>query len=125
MTEKRGVMLIDDDPLFAREVEQMIVGPRDFTWLDSSQGALDEIRAKEPSLILIDLNMPRHFSMLDEEEGLAVIERLPVVDRTRVIVVTGCLSEAVGARLAALGVTRIYLKSAPVNELGTMLSQGT
>ena len=125
MSEKGGVLLIDDDRLFAREVEQMVPRPQSFTWLDRSESALDEIRAREPSLILVDLDMPRHFSMLDEEEGLEVIDRLPVSDRSRVIVVTGRLSAATHARLTALGVTRIYLKSEPVSELSRLLSGGS
>lgn len=122
---KGGVLLIDDDRKFARDVEQIIPRSQTFLWLDRSDRALDEIREREPRLILVDLDMPRHFSMLDEDEGLGIIERLPEGARSRVIVVTGRLSGTAGIRLAALGVRRIYMKSQPVSELGRMLDSGS
>ena len=123
MAEQNTVILIDDDPLFARDVQVMVEPNATFCWLDGSARALETIRRENPRVILLDLHMPRGLSQLDEEEGLEVLRRLSSSERQKVIVVTRALAPRVEMHLWLLGVASIYMKSEPMTKLKSIAAE--
>ncbi len=115
------ILLIDDDPSFASDLTSLLQPRGEFVWADRSDVGLKVIEERRPARILLDLNMPHHLAMLDEDEGLEVLRRLSPDDRERVVIVTGSLSNALRRQLDALGVGGIYVKSEPVTRLKEML----
>lgn len=112
------VLLIDDDPLFAHDLGSALPKSRGMAWLPDTQQALETIRGEQPEVVLLDLNMPKHLAMLDEEEGIEVLERLTPRERLRVVVVTQSLTGGARERLQTLGMGRIHFKS---NSLAVLL----
>lgn len=119
------VLLIDDDPTFARDLGSALPGGRDMAWLPDTRQALETIRGEQPEVVLLDLNMPRHLAMLDEEEGIEVLERLTLEERLRVVVVTRSLTEGARERLRDLGVGRIHFKSNSLAALVRMIEEAS
>jgi len=119
------VLLIDDDPTFARDLASALAVGRDMAWIPDTQLALETIRADRPEVVLLDLNMPRHLAMLDEEEGIEVLERLTLEERLRVVVVTRSLTEGARERLRDLGVGRIHFKSNSLAALVRMIEEAS
>lgn len=67
-----SVIVVDDHPLFRRGIVQLVDEQPDFQVvadLDSGAGLMDVIDAHQPSLILLDLNMP-------EISGLTLLQRI-------------------------------------------------
>jgi DNA-binding NarL/FixJ family response regulator len=121
--EHSMVLLIDDDPMFAHDVGSALPGGRDMAWLPDSQRALETIREERHEVVLLDLNMPKHLAMLDEEEGIEILERLTLGQRLRVVVVTRSLTEGARERLRDLGVGRIHFKSNSLAALVRMIEE--
>jgi CheY-like chemotaxis protein len=117
MSGDAPVILIDDDPQFAREVREMMGPSNRLVWLSRSRGAVERIRAAQPSWILLDLNLPRFYSRLDEEEGLELARRLLPGEIDRVILVTQAIEPDITAELLALGIHRLHMKGKPLSEL--------
>jgi DNA-binding NarL/FixJ family response regulator len=120
----RLLILIEDDPSFAEEVAAFFGQEYRIVWLDRSERALEAVLCQRPHLVLLDLNLPHHFSVLDEDEGLGLLKRLPGAVRAKVVVVTAALSAPMRARLGRLGVDRIHLKSEPLMSLWNLLADG-
>ncbi len=112
-----AVLLVDDDASFARDVTNFLGADGTVFWVHRSDQALAFIQRERPDWILLDLNMPRHLSRLDEEEGLELLKRISTPIRERVIVVTAALSAGMNRRLKYLGVERVHLKSEPLPHL--------
>jgi DNA-binding NarL/FixJ family response regulator len=119
---KRLVILVDDDPSFAKEVKAFLGQEYRVAWANRSGQGLELILRHRPLSILLDLNLPHHFSALDEDEGLELLTRLPDAMRKKVVVVTAALSALMRARLASLGVRRVHLKSEPLLALRDVLA---
>ncbi len=73
MKVKRGarpkIVVIDDEPDFLLLVESWLKPSYDVTAFAHSFGLVEEIRALEPDLILLDIHMP-------EESGFRICQRL-------------------------------------------------
>ncbi len=119
------VLLIDDDPMFAHDLGSALPSGRGMAWLPDTRQALETIREVRPEVVLLDLNMPRYLAMLDEEEGIEVLERLTLQERLRVVVVTRSLTEGTRERLQALGVGRIHFKSNSLTALVRMIEEAS
>ena len=81
------VLIVDDDPLFRLGVAAALAGKDELEFIVSEAGdgeaALALIAAEQPSVVLLDLNMPR----LDGHAVARLVkERWP---RVRVVVLTG------------------------------------
>lgn len=119
------VLLIDDDSMFAHDLGSVLPSGRSMAWLPDTRQALETIRGERPEVVLLDLNMPKHLAMLDEEEGIEVLERLTVRERLRVVVVTRSLTEGARERLRGLGVGRIHFKSNSLAALVRMIEEAS
>ncbi len=119
------VLLIDDDPMFAHDLGAALPESSGMAWLPDTQRALETIREAIHEVVLLDLNMPRHLAMLDEEEGIEVLERLTFEERLRVVVVTRSLTEGARERLRNLGVGRIHFKSNSLAALVRMIEEAS
>ena len=116
------IVLVDDDPSFAREVWSLIDNPARFRWLDGTGDVLARLRHENPRLILLDLNLPRHLAQLDEDEGLEILKALSPAERMRVVVVTQSLTGAARELIDSLGVGRVYLKSTSIARLAALMN---
>jgi CheY-like chemotaxis protein len=116
------ILLIDDDSSFASDISALLEPRSDFVWTNRSSSGLALVRGMQPEHVLLDLDLPRHLGLIDEEEGLELLRRMSPDERSRVVVVTASLTHAVREGLEALGLERVYLKSQPLARLREMMA---
>lgn len=99
------VLVVDDDP-DAREILKLVMRNIRLTVMEAQNGieALDMIRARQPSLILLDLMMP----MMDGFQVLTHLRSDPKTREIPVIVVTGIKEGRETLRLP--GVSTVLVK---------------
>ena len=120
-----NVVIIDDHPLVAEGIGNIIQSIRDNTQVTSVHNIadeLDKVIATEPDLILLDLNMPKMdgFEVLGE-----LTEKLLT---TAIVVISSSKDKADMQKAIALGAMGFIPKSAPspiiYNALNLVLSGG-
>ncbi len=104
-----SLLVVDDDPVFALFIQQLIraVGqdlPCTSTWVDTAEKALEEIRGRRYDLALLDYHLPG----TDGLGLLAVIQELPITEQPAVIMLTASGSEAIAVEAMKRG-ARDYL----------------
>ncbi|HZP90762.1 MAG TPA: response regulator [Actinomycetota bacterium] len=109
-----SVLVVDDEPQvvwmlqFSLEAE----GYRTFAARDG-RAALDEVRARRPNLVLLDIMMP----VMDGWSVLEQLRDLPPADRPRVVVVSARSSFRDRAKAAELGADAFVPKPFDVDDL--------
>ncbi|TDE90029.1 response regulator transcription factor [Occultella glacieicola] len=111
MTGPVQVLVVDDQPLIRHSLRLIVDGAPDLTVVGEAgtgAGALERTRELRPDIVLMDLRMP-------DGDGIEATRRIaadPVLDRTRVLVLTMFeLDEYVHAALGA-GASGFLLKDA-------------
>lgn len=106
-TEAEGYVLVVDDEPDAQLVLEGILRPLglDVQMADDGHDALQQIKARQPSLVLLDLLMPR----MDGFEVLARLRGNPATRHIPIVVVTACdVNQQMMLRLP--GVERVIRK---------------
>lgn len=103
-----SLLIVDDDPVFALFVQQMVLSLRtEFAcapqWVDSAERAIEELKHADYKLVLLDYHLPG----ADGLEVLAQIRNLPD-PQPAVIMLTGSGSETVAVEAMKRG-ARDYL----------------
>jgi phosphoserine phosphatase RsbU/P len=111
-TPTASVLIVDDDPVFALFVQQLILSRnRDFPctpqWADTAEKALLELARNRHELMVLDYHLPG----ADGLQMLARLDELPPDHRPAVIMLTGTGSEAVAVEAMKRG-ARDYLPKA-------------
>ncbi len=83
----KKILLVEDDKLFARFMEEMLDGYSVQTALDGIYG-LKIARLNKPDLILIDLNLPR----MNGEEMISHVKQDPLLKDIPVVIISGTFS---------------------------------
>ena len=115
-----SVLIVDDEPQvvwmlqFSLEAE----GYRTFSARDG-RGALDEIRAQRPDVVLLDIMMP----IMDGWSVLEEMRDLPERDRPRVIVLSARSSARDRAKAEELGADRFLAKPFNMDDLLAVLTE--
>ncbi|MEE8275238.1 MAG: PEP-CTERM-box response regulator transcription factor [Alphaproteobacteria bacterium] len=120
-TEKRKLLVIEDDPGLQRQLrwsfdgyEVLIAGDRD--------GALELLRREEPPVITLDLGLPPDTDGVSE--GLATLEAIrSIAPQSRVIVVTGNEDRENAVRAVSLGAYDFYQKPIDAEVLGLIIDR--
>ncbi|MEK7745970.1 MAG: response regulator transcription factor [Elusimicrobiota bacterium] len=86
------VLLVEDDPLVEKAVRKVLSLEKGYSLvhLDKPERALDEVRARRPDLILLDVMMPG----ADGRLVLKALKSDPVTAQVPVILLTGLSSES-------------------------------
>jgi DNA-binding response OmpR family regulator len=61
------ILLIDDDSSFASDIAALLEPRSEFVWTNHSSSGLALVRDMRPDHILLDLDLPRHLGLIDEE----------------------------------------------------------
>jgi CheY-like chemotaxis protein len=117
---RRGrVLVVDDDPLFARSL-QLLLDEHEVLTFTSSLLALDRIRAKESfDLVLCDLNMP-------DLDGVGFHSRVSEIDPAlahRIVFVTGGAISPEGAAFLAKNKSVTLQKPFDPSELTALVAR--
>lgn len=107
-----SVLIVDDDPVFARFVQQLVrvLGqelPCTPTWVDSGEKALEEIGRNRYDLALLDYNLPG----ADGLALLAAIQKFPAAHQPAVVMLTASGNEAIAVEAMKRG-AKDYLPKA-------------
>lgn len=108
------VVLIEDDGLFRDLLSHAVregVKPRSFAVFDNGATGLTHCLTSPPDLLIVDLRLP-------SLDGREVVRRLrPVAPKTRYLVLTGHVTNALPAELITLGVSGFVDKASTMEEL--------
>jgi len=112
-----SVLIVDDDPVFARLLRQLVGSlgdalPCDPQWADTAGKALTEICLRDYDVVLLDYNLPD----ADGLKLLAQIRDLPAGQQPAVIMLTASGNEAVAVEAMKRG-ARDYLTKADLDVL--------
>jgi sigma-B regulation protein RsbU (phosphoserine phosphatase) len=112
-----ALLIVDDDPVFARYVQQLLLSlrgevPCAAQWVDTSSRALAELRRSDYALVLLDYNLPD----TDGLKLLAQIREFPADHQPAVIMLTASGNEAVAVEAMKRG-ARDYLTKAELDVL--------
>ncbi|MFT3829846.1 MAG: response regulator [Opitutaceae bacterium] len=131
MNKATRILLVDDDPagaeLTAAALHELGLGD-DITMASDGEEALDFLfgrgacaqeREAPPSVVLLDLKMPK----VDGHEVLRQIRADPKLRHTRVVVLTSSDQEADIERVRELGSDAYLVKPTSINELIDQLGQ--
>ncbi len=86
MSEKKTILIIDDDPIITMQIEQ-ILEKNDLKTITAPNGVMGFAKAKteQPSLILLDRRMPE----MDGNETLIQLKNNDLTKNIPVIMITG------------------------------------
>lgn len=119
-SQKIGVVFADPHPILLHGMRYLLKPAPDLRILAccmNDEEALAEVRRHQPSLLILELNLPR-------KGGLAVLRELADLRvRTRPILLTGSISAQDMTQAMRLGVRGIVLKSMPPELLIECLRQ--
>ncbi len=108
------VVLIEDDGLFRDLLSHAVkegVKPKRFAVFENGATGLAHCLASPPDLLIVDLRLP-------SLDGREVVRRLrPVAPKTRYLVLTGHVTNALPAELITLGVSGFVDKASTMDEL--------
>lgn len=112
-------VLVVDDNLDAAEVLALLIETEGFTAsvarnLATARG---EVRARQPAIVLLDLNLP-------DGNGLALLSEIksdPQTARVQVVVLSGMLDDKVMAQARALGACAFLVKPFEHDQLSQVL----
>lgn len=112
-------VLVVDDNLDAAEVLALLIETEGFTAsvarnLATARG---EVRARQPAIVLLDLNLP-------DGNGLALLSEIksdPQTARVQVVVLSGMLDDKVMAQARALGACALLVKPFEHDQLSQVL----
>jgi DNA-binding response OmpR family regulator len=115
MTETATTVLVVDDEPQVVWMLQFSLEAEGYQTVTARNGvaALEEIRAHRPKLMLLDIMMP----VMDGWTVLEEIQKLPVVDRPHVVVVSARASLRDRAKATELGADAFVPKPFSVDEL--------
>jgi phosphoserine phosphatase RsbU/P len=110
-----SLLIVDDDPVFARFVQQLARAmgeelPCAPAWVDSAEKALEEISTRRYDLALLDYNLPGASGL----ELLASIQALSPAQQPAVIMLTASGNEAIAVEAMKRG-ARDYLPKAALD----------
>jgi sigma-B regulation protein RsbU (phosphoserine phosphatase) len=110
-------MIVDDDPVFARFVRQLLVSlgdavPCEPHWADTAAKALTELGQNAYEVVLLDYNLPD----ADGLQLLGQIGQLPAAQQPAVIMLTASGNEAIAVEAMKRG-ARDYLTKADLDVL--------
>ena len=111
MSNEPAILVVEDDPSLAR-VYAMTLEAEGYQAIDAGtgQGAIAEIRTRNPDLVLLDLGLP-------DGDGLDLVPTIRANSAAPIIVVSGCGREAEKVRALDAGADDYLTKPVSVPEL--------
>jgi DNA-binding NarL/FixJ family response regulator len=118
MSTRKRILVVDDHPLIRRGLCQAIAATSDLEVCGEAEGwheALEIIRAKQPNLIVLDLN-------LKDGSGWTLLEQLEVLGEMRpVLVLSVCDEQVYARRLLKAGARGYLMKDTPIESILTAM----
>lgn len=109
------IMMVDDEPLAIEMTEAFLEGAgyRNFVWTTQSETAVELLRSKRPSLLLLDLSMPKVSGM----QILKIMRNEDALCHIPVIVLTSTLDPDVKLQALSMGAMDFLSKPVDPSEL--------
>lgn len=110
-----AIMMVDDEPLAIEMTEAFLEGAgyRNFVWTTRSETAVELMRAKRPSLVLLDLSMPKVSGL----QILQIMRNEDALCHIPVIVLTSTLDPEVKLQALSMGAMDFLSKPVDPSEL--------
>jgi len=101
MSERRGVLIVDDDPFIRKLIVTTLEGVASFDLHEAADGvkAVDAARVKQPRLIFLDIDMPN----VDGIEACRLIRALGGMERATIVMLTAAVEDSARARASDAG----------------------
>jgi two-component system, NarL family, response regulator LiaR len=112
------VFVVDDHPMIRHGLAAMIKAERELEWVGDAVDGADAVRAippAAPDVVLMDLVMP----VMDGVTAIATL--LPLLPKTRFVVLTSLLDPGEMRRALEAGASSVLLKNASAQELITVI----
>jgi len=98
------LLIVDDDPVFARFVQQLVQAlghelPCQPSWVDSAEKAFEELGRNRYEVVLLDYNLPGANGL----QVLAQVQQLPLTQQPAVIMLTASGNESVAVEAMKRG----------------------
>ncbi len=120
--EKRLLLVVEDEETIRSQMRWALADDYDVILAGDRTSAMEQVRAKRPPLILLDLGLPP--APREADEGLKTLGEILVSDRqAKVIVVTGNMDRKNALTAVGLGAFDYFLKPADIDELKTVLKR--
>jgi two-component system chemotaxis response regulator CheB len=111
------VLIVDDSALIRELLSEMLRGERDFEVVGTAPDPLvarEKIKALNPDVITLDIEMPRM-------DGLSFLERLMALRPMPVVVVSSLTQKGTDAALQALELGAVEVVGKPITDLRTAM----
>ncbi len=116
MESKRKLMIAEDEPLMRLAIKEALAGLEGYEVIEAIDGldALQVIEKEHPSVVILDLLMPKMdgFELLEALRDRPEPQRLP-----KVIVLSALVKPNLVEQLHKLGVQRVISKPFHINDL--------
>ncbi len=101
MSDRRSVLIVDDDPFIRRLIVTTLEGVAEFDLHEAPDGvkAVEAATREQPRLIFLDIDMPR----LDGIEACRRMRDLPGMAQTTIVMLTAAVEDSARDRAAQAG----------------------
>jgi len=118
--DKPVLLIVEDEETIRNQMRWALADEYDVILAGDRISALDQLRAKRPPLVVLDLGLPP--APREGKEGLKALGEILVFDRqAKVVVVTGNQDRANAVKAVGLGAFDFFLKPADIDELKAVL----
>ncbi len=108
MSDRRAVLIVDDDPFIRKLIVTTLEGVSSFELHEAADGeeAVRLARSEGPRLVFLDIDMPR----LDGIEACRQMRAEPVMEGAKIVMLTASSEESARERAAEAGADRFLTK---------------
>jgi len=119
---KPALLIIDDDEDIRTQLKWALCDDYDIVLAEDRASALEQLRAKRPAVVLLDLGLPPHPAT--PEEGFAILAQLLAYEsRVKVIILSGQGERANSLRAVGEGAYDFLCKPPDLDELKVILKR--
>jgi two-component system chemotaxis response regulator CheY len=101
MTERRNVLIVDDDPFIRKLIVTTLEGVASFDLHEASDGvkAVEAASREEPRLVFLDIDMPR----LDGIDACRQMRAIPAMASATIVMLTAAVDDTARGRASEAG----------------------
>ena len=116
------LLIVDDDEEIRTQMKWALAKDYDISLAEDRASAVEQFRAAQPSVVLLDLGLPPHPG--NPEEGLATLSELLALDRlAKVVIITGQGEKEIALRAIGAGAYDFLCKPVEMEELKFLLKR--
>ncbi len=118
--DKPLLLIVEDEETIRNQMRWALADEYEVVLAGDRPGALEQVRAKRPPLVVLDLGLPP--APREADEGLKTLGEILVCDRqAKVVVVTGNQDRRNAVTAVGMGAFDFFLKPADIDDLKAVL----